>query len=174
MTRMAGNTIWTPVFDWIVFHVLCTEILPSYPTTRPGNFITRLLPGHLLPGLGIAKPNVDLFFTLNFLQTESEWNDVAGFPLIDVQFGSLNCSFLSSQSDTFNPPTSLVPDDTSRLSEVWPLVRSLRRVCPPLVVLGVLVLELVVGFWFRLRVICVNPWSLRKASIFKVQSFLHS
>ena len=39
-----------------IFHILYSKILPGYPTTRPGNSITRLSPGHLLPGPGIAKP----------------------------------------------------------------------------------------------------------------------
>ena len=46
-----------------VFHArtvspkLCTKILPGSPTTRSEN-ITRLLPGYLLPGPGIAKPAI--------------------------------------------------------------------------------------------------------------------
>ena len=46
-------------FDTTFFHDLFTNLLPGYPTTRAGNFITRLLPGHLLPGPGIAKPRTD-------------------------------------------------------------------------------------------------------------------
>ena len=45
-------------FDTTFSPDLFTNLLPGYPTTRAGNFITRLLPGHLLPDLGIAKPTV--------------------------------------------------------------------------------------------------------------------
>ena len=50
-----------PFLGCTVFPHLCSKLLPGYPTTRPGNFITRLLPGHLLPGPGIAKPNPNAF-----------------------------------------------------------------------------------------------------------------
>ena len=43
--------------DQTIFHHLCSKILPVYPTTRPGNVITRLFSGHLLPGPGNAKPS---------------------------------------------------------------------------------------------------------------------
>ena len=43
------------------FSFFIIYILKHYTVTRPGNFITRLLPGRLLPGPGIVKPTVYSF-----------------------------------------------------------------------------------------------------------------
>ena len=47
----------TQLHDRAVFPHLCSKMLPGYPTSR--NVISRLLPGHLLPGPGFAKPSMD-------------------------------------------------------------------------------------------------------------------
>ena len=52
MRLMVGKGNLTPFYDRTVFPNLCSKILPGYPTT----LITWLLPGHILPGPGFAKP----------------------------------------------------------------------------------------------------------------------
>ena len=61
MIGMAEKQIVLQLLTERIFHILYSKILPGYPTTRPGTSITRLLPGHLLPGPGIAKPTCVLY-----------------------------------------------------------------------------------------------------------------